>query len=145
MPRYIHRHPVSSTLFKIVSVTLHGKNGTVTTYAFLDDGASVTLVERTIANEQRIKKNSRAHSLCIHWTSGINKIIESTELEQLNMSEPGSQAEIFQALGNKHRREAGITGTIIGLRAAEQRVQTLTTSTGQELPEDRSETANRIK
>ncbi|XP_053686668.1 uncharacterized protein LOC128736214 [Sabethes cyaneus] len=83
----IHQLPVSSILFKIIPVTLYGKNGAaVNTYAFLDDGSSVTLVEQAIADQLGV--DSRAHSVCIHWTSGINKQIETTVLEKLSISQP---------------------------------------------------------
>ncbi|XP_062556758.1 uncharacterized protein LOC134221586 [Armigeres subalbatus] len=84
----IHRQPISSTLFKILPVTLHGKNGAVNTYAFLDDGSCATLVEQTIANELGV--TGTAHSLCIHWPSGINKKIETTQIDTLSISELGS-------------------------------------------------------
>ncbi|XP_053698929.1 uncharacterized protein LOC128745887 [Sabethes cyaneus] len=86
----IHQLPVSSILFKIIPVTLYGKNGAaVNTYAFLDDGSSVTLVEQAIADQLGL--DSRAHSLCIHWTSGINKQIETTVLEKLSISQPNGR------------------------------------------------------
>ncbi|XP_062557970.1 uncharacterized protein LOC134222838 [Armigeres subalbatus] len=85
----IHRQPVSSTLFKILPVTLYGKNGSVNTFAFLDDGSSATLVEQTLANELGV--SGSAHSLCIHWTSGINKRIATKQLESLSISEPGCE------------------------------------------------------
>ncbi|XP_055522798.1 uncharacterized protein LOC129716979 [Wyeomyia smithii] len=83
----IHRIPVSSTLFKIIPVTLYG-NGALYTYAFLDDGSSVTLMEQAIADELGV--DSRARSLCIHWTSGINKKIETTVVDRLSISQTGS-------------------------------------------------------
>ncbi|XP_062713999.1 uncharacterized protein LOC115262830 [Aedes albopictus] len=84
----IHRQPVSSTLFKILPVTLYGKSGSVNTFAFLDDGSSVTIIEQTIADKLGVDR--RPHSLCIHWTSGINKKIATKELEAIRISEPGS-------------------------------------------------------
>lgn len=54
----IHRQPISSTLFKILPVTLYGKNGSVNTYAFLDDGSSVTIVEKSYCRRTGSKQAS---------------------------------------------------------------------------------------
>ncbi|XP_065089502.1 uncharacterized protein LOC135710766 [Ochlerotatus camptorhynchus] len=85
----IHRQPVSSTLFKILPVTLYGENGSIDTYAFLDDGSSVTLVEKSIAEE--LGADGKMQSLCIQWTSGINKKIPTKQLGKLGISEPGGK------------------------------------------------------
>ncbi|XP_055523173.1 uncharacterized protein LOC129717329 [Wyeomyia smithii] len=45
-------------------------------------------MEQAIADELGV--DSRAHSLCIHWTSGINKKIETTVVDRLSISQTGS-------------------------------------------------------
>ncbi|XP_053691610.1 uncharacterized protein LOC128740123 [Sabethes cyaneus] len=83
-----HRQPVADTLFKILPVTLYGKNKSVDTYAFLDDGSSVTLVEETIADALGVE--GKMQSLCIQWTSGINKSIANARMVKFGISELGS-------------------------------------------------------
>lgn len=89
----VHQQSVSSTLFKILPVTLYGKSGAVDTYAFLDDGSSATLLEKAIADELGV--DGKALSLCMQWTSGIDKKVPSTQIAKLSISEPGSQ-RMFQ-------------------------------------------------
>ncbi|XP_058814579.1 uncharacterized protein LOC131678438 [Topomyia yanbarensis] len=87
----IHRQPTSSTLFRVLPVTLYGTKGKVDTYAFLDDGSSVTLVEKEIA--EAIGVAGKAESLCIQWTSGINKTICSTRVSELKISGANSNSK----------------------------------------------------
>ncbi|XP_062704112.1 uncharacterized protein LOC134286508 [Aedes albopictus] len=77
----------------ILPVTLYGKSGAVDTYAFLDDGSSATLLRKAIADELGV--DGKALSLCMQWTSGIDKKVPSTQIAKLSISEPGSQ-RMFQ-------------------------------------------------
>ncbi|XP_065088324.1 uncharacterized protein LOC135709839 [Ochlerotatus camptorhynchus] len=88
----VHRQPVTSTLFKILPVTLYGKTG-IDTYAFLDDGSSTTLLEQSIADELGV--DGKVQSLCMQWTSGINKKVATTQIVKLGISEPGSR-KVYQ-------------------------------------------------
>ncbi|XP_065078771.1 uncharacterized protein LOC135701764 [Ochlerotatus camptorhynchus] len=89
----VHRQPVTSTLFKILPVTLYGKTGTIDTYAFLDDGSSTTLLEQSIADELGV--DGKVQSLYMQWTSGINKKVATTQIVKLGISEPGSR-KVYQ-------------------------------------------------
>ncbi|XP_065094088.1 uncharacterized protein LOC135714635 [Ochlerotatus camptorhynchus] len=83
----VHRQITSSTLFRILPVTLFGQRGQVNTYAFLDDGSSVTLVERSIAEE--LGAEGRVESLYLQWTGGVNKKISGSEVVNMEISEAG--------------------------------------------------------
>lgn len=63
-------------LFKIIPVKLYGPKGEFDTYAFLDDGSSVTLLEESIAQELGLKVT--AFPLCLKWTGKITKTEESS-------------------------------------------------------------------
>ncbi|XP_055645110.1 uncharacterized protein LOC129780638 [Toxorhynchites rutilus septentrionalis] len=84
----VHRQVSSSTLFRVLPVTLYGKNGQVNTLAFLDDGSSITLVEQSLVNELGV--NGPSESLCIQWTGGVKKQIADTNRIQLQISAVGS-------------------------------------------------------
>ncbi|XP_058456592.1 uncharacterized protein LOC131433989 [Malaya genurostris] len=89
----IHRQISSSTLFRILPVTLFGCRGQVNTFAFLDDGSSVTLVEKAIADTLGV--HGKPESLCIQWTSGINKKYSNTERVNLDIAGMGSKKRLI--------------------------------------------------
>ncbi|XP_070500468.1 uncharacterized protein [Chironomus tepperi] len=63
-------HKSSSVMYKILPVVLHGNNGElIETYAFLDDGSSVTLLDRELYDKLNVKGVHRP--LNLRWTSGI--------------------------------------------------------------------------
>ncbi|XP_062538216.1 uncharacterized protein LOC134206502 [Armigeres subalbatus] len=82
-----HRQLSSSTLFRILPVTLFGKQGQFNTFAFLDDGSSVTLVVRPIADA--LGASGEVKNLNIEWTGSINKTIAGTEVVTMEISEAG--------------------------------------------------------
>ncbi|XP_070492225.1 uncharacterized protein [Chironomus tepperi] len=63
-------HKSSSVMYKILPVVLHGNNGElIETYAFLDDGSSVTLLDRELYDKLNV--NGVHRPLNLRWTSGI--------------------------------------------------------------------------
>jgi Protein of unknown function (DUF1759) len=66
-----------SVLYKILPVKLASANGKkfVTTFAFLDDGSSLTLIEKEIFEELGL--NGEPETLNIQWTGGIKRQEES--------------------------------------------------------------------
>ncbi|XP_055605274.1 uncharacterized protein LOC129753482 [Uranotaenia lowii] len=101
----VHREITSSTLFRMLPVTLYGKLGSVDTFAFLDDGSSVTLVEESLANA--LGADGSTTSLCVQWTEGINKNIHGTRIVSLEISERGSL--------KRHKLSAAYTLDRLGL------------------------------
>ncbi|XP_055589038.1 uncharacterized protein LOC129741339 [Uranotaenia lowii] len=79
----IHRKISASVLYRMLPVTLIGPKGKVETYAFLDDGSSVTLIENALA--EKIGAEGIATSLCIQWTGGVNKTLSNTRLVGLQI------------------------------------------------------------
>lgn len=70
-PVNAHNHKPSQTLFKYVPITLYGAKGAISTYAFLDDGSSVTVIEQSLADELGVV--GKAEPLCLKWTSNESK------------------------------------------------------------------------
>ncbi|XP_055633596.1 uncharacterized protein LOC129773944 [Toxorhynchites rutilus septentrionalis] len=80
----LHRLQPRPTLFRVLPVTIHGKDSSVTTLAFLDDGSSFTLVEQELAKELGV--TGEAEPLCLQWTSGIKRIEAKSQSIQLQIA-----------------------------------------------------------
>ncbi|XP_058838792.1 uncharacterized protein LOC131694254 [Topomyia yanbarensis] len=61
----------SEILFRIVPVLLFGPSKMVRTYAFIDDGSELTLMEQSLADELGVQGPTK--SLCLRWTGGANR------------------------------------------------------------------------
>ncbi|XP_055622051.1 uncharacterized protein LOC129765665 [Toxorhynchites rutilus septentrionalis] len=66
-----HQHIQHSALFKVIPITLHNGKVSIETFAFLDDGSSVTLLEARIAKKLNI--NGDADPLCLKWTANVSR------------------------------------------------------------------------
>ncbi|XP_053699354.1 uncharacterized protein LOC128746327 [Sabethes cyaneus] len=86
---HTHQYIGSSVLFRIVPVTLHGQTGEVNTYAFLDEGSSLTLIENGIAEQLGV--NGATQPLCLRWTGNTSRIEEKSKIVSLTVSGAGSQ------------------------------------------------------
>ncbi|XP_062713750.1 uncharacterized protein LOC134290600 [Aedes albopictus] len=84
----VHRQLPCPVLFRILPVTLHGKNKSVTTLAFLDDGSSYTLMEKELADELGVE--GEAEPLCLQWTSSIKRTEKDSQNVQLEISAAGN-------------------------------------------------------
>lgn len=78
----IHNDVSTKTLFKVIPVNLFGKNRTISTYAFLDEGSSVTLLDHSIATELQL--TGSVHPLCIRWTN--NHTVTDIESRKVSVS-----------------------------------------------------------
>ncbi|XP_058817813.1 uncharacterized protein LOC131681120 [Topomyia yanbarensis] len=67
-----HHYAGKAALFRIIPVELHGTNRSVSTYAFLDDGSSRTLVDEDIAIQLGVTGDSLP--LCLQWTANMKRI-----------------------------------------------------------------------
>ncbi|XP_058456935.1 uncharacterized protein LOC131434288 [Malaya genurostris] len=74
----------SEILFRIVPVILHGPTKTIRTYAFLDDGSELTLLERDLADELGLK--GPTSSLCLKWTGETTKTENRSQSVNLRIS-----------------------------------------------------------
>ncbi|XP_062533405.1 uncharacterized protein LOC134202420 [Armigeres subalbatus] len=81
---HTHRLDEQSLLFRILPVTLHGPNGMVEAFAFLDDGSSLTLIEDSLAVELGI--NGVQNPLCLLWTANVTRIEKDSQQLSLVIS-----------------------------------------------------------
>lgn len=61
----------SEVLFKIIPIKIFGKNKTIRTFAFIDEGSSVSLLDESLAMELEI--NGTPHPLCLKWTGHMQR------------------------------------------------------------------------
>ncbi|XP_053699370.1 uncharacterized protein LOC128746343 [Sabethes cyaneus] len=73
-----HIRADSLTLFRMIPVNLHCGERTVTVLVFLDEGASVTLMEKSLVD--RLGAVGIAKKLTIKWTADIARLEESRRL-----------------------------------------------------------------
>ncbi|XP_062538388.1 uncharacterized protein LOC134206676 [Armigeres subalbatus] len=74
---HTHRQPSSETLFRIIPVTLHGTNASIDTFAFLDEGSDLTLVESDLVTSLGVKGTPLP--LCLRWTGNTSRVEKSSQ------------------------------------------------------------------
>ncbi|XP_053699346.1 uncharacterized protein LOC128746321 [Sabethes cyaneus] len=73
-----HHKSTNQGLFRVVPVVIHGPKKSIKTYAFLDDGSSLTLVDASLVQELGLKGNPEP--LCLKWT-GNKRRLENDSLK----------------------------------------------------------------
>lgn len=77
-PSNTHQVIDEAELFRIVPVKIKYEGRAVKTFAFLDEGSSYTLMEKSIANE--LKAEGTTETICLLWTSGIHRQEETSKV-----------------------------------------------------------------
>ncbi|XP_062711590.1 uncharacterized protein LOC134289586 [Aedes albopictus] len=83
-----HHSTGKSTLFRIIPVQLYWNGKSVETFAFLDDGSSMTLIEQSVAVRLGID-NGEPHSLGLTWTGNINRQVPNSKRVSIDISGMG--------------------------------------------------------
>ncbi|XP_062702166.1 uncharacterized protein LOC134285450 [Aedes albopictus] len=81
---HTHRLDNQSLLFRILPVTLHGPSKKIKTYAFLDDGSHLTLIEDQLAKDLGVE--GRTIPLCLTWTGDVSRLEPNSKQIQLGVS-----------------------------------------------------------
>ncbi|XP_055633869.1 uncharacterized protein LOC129774190 [Toxorhynchites rutilus septentrionalis] len=79
-----HRSNNKSVLFQYIPVTLYNKGTRINTFAFLDCGSSLTLIEEGLASELQLEGES--HPLCLRWTADTCRYENSAMRVSLEIS-----------------------------------------------------------
>lgn len=110
-----HRQLEQSVLFRVLPVTLHGSGKKVDTFAFLDDGSSLTIMEEGLARELQLE--GPRETLCLKWTGGASR--EERDSRRLSLS--------ISAFHGEHRHELKGVRTVssLGLPIQSLRVEQL--------------------
>ncbi|XP_065093953.1 uncharacterized protein LOC135714509 [Ochlerotatus camptorhynchus] len=95
----------STVLFRIVPVVLYGPKKVVQTYAFIDDGSELTLMEQSLAEELGVEGPKK--SLCLKWTGGTRKL--ENESQQVNLQISGARSsKKYDLAGRKYPHLSGL-------------------------------------
>ncbi|XP_043861898.1 uncharacterized protein LOC122756444 [Drosophila santomea] len=89
---------LDESYFRILPVTLYGSGAKVDTYAFLDEGSSVTLIDEGILKLLKVPVSSEP--LCLQWTGDTTRTEEMSLKAQVKISEMGSGRKLW--LNNVH-------------------------------------------
>jgi len=77
-----HRH-ADQTNFRIVPIKIDYKTQQINTFAYLDEGSSVTLIEETIF--QKLGVTGVPHPLCLKWTDNTTHVEETSKTATLRV------------------------------------------------------------
>ncbi|XP_017471640.1 PREDICTED: uncharacterized protein LOC108362979 [Rhagoletis zephyria] len=77
---------VSKLLFRILPVTVYGRQRHIDTYALLDEGSSITMIDNTLAEELDLR--GQQHNLNVQWFGG-HSVQEPATLVDLYISGAG--------------------------------------------------------
>ncbi|XP_065094204.1 uncharacterized protein LOC135714762 [Ochlerotatus camptorhynchus] len=87
----VHQAQTSEVLFRIVPVLLHGPSKVVRTYAFIDDGSELTLMEDSLAEELGVK--GPRSPLCLKWTGGTKRVENASQKVEVQISAIGNTSK----------------------------------------------------
>ncbi|XP_062537863.1 uncharacterized protein LOC134206188 [Armigeres subalbatus] len=79
---HTHRQSKPVILFRIIPVVLSGPLATIETYAFLDDGSDLSLIENSLVEQLGI--DGWRSPLCLKWTGNVIRI--ESESKQVRVS-----------------------------------------------------------
>ncbi|XP_062703000.1 uncharacterized protein LOC134285705 [Aedes albopictus] len=90
-----HAHQVTSSqvLFRYLPIVLHGKYRSIKTFAFLDDGSELTLLDKELADELQLE--GEPMPLCLHWTGGATRREEGSMTVKLEVSAQHNESKRY--------------------------------------------------
>ncbi|XP_065075863.1 uncharacterized protein LOC135699513 [Ochlerotatus camptorhynchus] len=95
----IHQLQTSEVLFRIVPVLIHGPSKSIQTYAFIDDGSELTLMEDSLAEELGVK--GPRTPLCLKWTGGTKRVENESQKVDVEISAIGNTSKSHR-MSNVH-------------------------------------------
>ncbi|XP_055585027.1 uncharacterized protein LOC129737887 [Uranotaenia lowii] len=81
---HTHRTNEAATIFRLLPVTVYGPKCAVETYAFVDEGSSLTLVENDLVNELGLRGSLQP--LCLQWTGNTSRMEKESQIVNIEVS-----------------------------------------------------------
>uniref|UniRef100_A0A336M4E2 CSON011956 protein n=1 Tax=Culicoides sonorensis TaxID=179676 RepID=A0A336M4E2_CULSO len=91
---FMHQQHTDSMLFRIIPVTLKNGSNSVNTFAFIDDGSSVTLIDQKLVTE--LQANGPTKPLCLQWTNNEKRMEPESKSLSLSISGQHPTAKTFE-------------------------------------------------
>lgn len=88
-----HRSHSSSALFRYIPVIVYGEKSSVHTFAFLDDGSELTLLDNDLANELGLTGSEVP--LNLRWTGGTERCEKESRITRLAITGVQDRAKQF--------------------------------------------------
>lgn len=92
-----HQAKSNAVLFRYIPVVLSGPHGSIHTYAFLDEGSHLSLMDQELADQLKLKGTTIP--LCLRWTRGTQRCEKDSQSITLDISGTGKAAKSFQLTG----------------------------------------------
>ncbi|XP_029719406.2 uncharacterized protein LOC109431964 [Aedes albopictus] len=93
----IHQAKPNAVLFRYLPVVLSGPQGSIKTYAFLDEGSHLSLIDQELA--EQLKLEGTTIPLCLRWTGGTQRCERDSQSVTLDISGTSKAAKNFQLSG----------------------------------------------
>lgn len=90
LDHHFHNRDIPSLLFRIIPVVLYSGPKKVTTYAFLDEGSNISMIERGLA--ATLKVTGYRHPLCLKWTGNVTREENDSHRVTIEISGTDEQA-----------------------------------------------------
>ncbi|XP_053690937.1 uncharacterized protein LOC128739468 [Sabethes cyaneus] len=88
-----HQTTSSSVLFRYIPVVLSRLGKEIHTFAFLDEGSALTLLDQGLANELQL--NGISSPLCLRWTGGTQRHEKDSRIVKLEIAAEHHEAKKF--------------------------------------------------
>lgn len=98
-----HRSNVNTSLFRYLPVTLQGKNGCIQTFAFLDEGSKLTLMDQDLADELQLE--GVGSPLYLRWTGGTERCEDDSRIITVSIAGSFNGAKMFKLDGVRTVKE----------------------------------------
>ncbi|XP_058977874.1 uncharacterized protein LOC131802204 [Musca domestica] len=96
-----HSAEIKNILFKIIPVKIYGKDKSINTYAFIDDGSSISLMDESLVNQLDVEGIS--NPLCLRWTGGGNGKRFNMNVFTVNSLNLPSQSLDYRVMAQNYR------------------------------------------
>ncbi|XP_049300576.1 uncharacterized protein LOC125774390 [Anopheles funestus] len=92
----VHHNNENNILFRMIPVRVYGRNVSVDTYAFMDDGSEITLMDESLADELQLEGPHK--SLCLKWANHMRHHEEASKTVSIKLSGKGNEIHSLHAI-----------------------------------------------